>query len=258
MENSMRVLITGASSGIGREFALQYAAAGHDLVLVARNAERLHALAADVHSQFGVDAQVLAADLSNRAQLTTVEERLRSDSAPIDLLVNNAGFGTTTSFGTADLSREQEMLEVLVVAVMRLTAAALPNMIKRRSGGVIVVSSVAGWMPGGTYSAAKAWATTFVESIAGELRKTGVSAMALCPGFTVTEFHERAGIEREAVPRFLWLDVRDVVASAIRDYSRGKVVCTPSLRYKALGLFMRTLPRWIWRALNVGLSGPRR
>lgn len=254
----MRVLVTGASSGIGREFALQYAAAGHDVVLVARNAQRLHALAADIHARFGVDAQVLAADLTDRQQLSAVEDRVRSESSPIDILVNNAGFGTTTAFRNGDITREQEMLDVLVVAVMRLTSAALPAMIKRRQGGVIVVSSVAGWMPSGTYSAAKAWATTFVESLAGEVRKTGVRIMALCPGFTVTEFHEHAGIERESVPRFMWLDVRDVVRTAIRDFGRGSVVCTPSIRYKALGVVMRTLPRWVWRAMNLGLSGQRR
>jgi len=254
----MRVMITGASSGIGREFALQYAAAGCDLVLVARNAERLHALAADVHAQHGVDAVVMPADLSDREQLASLEQRLRSDSAPIDILVNNAGFGTTSAFARADVTREQEMLDVLVVAVMRLTAAALPGMIARGRGGVIVVSSVAGWLPSGTYSAAKSWATTFVESIAGELRHTGARIMALCPGFTLTEFHEHAGIPQSAVPRFMWLDVSDVVREAIRDFGHRKIVCTPSLRYKALGLLMRTTPRWVFRAMNLGLSGQRR
>lgn len=254
----MRVLVTGASSGIGREFALQYAAAGHDVVLVARNAEKLHALASDIHARFGVDAQVLIADLTDRAQLAAVEERLKNDSSPIDVLVNNAGFGTVAPFREVDLAREQEMLDVLVVAVMRLSAAALPGMIKRNRGGVIVVSSVAGWFPSGTYSAAKSWATVFSESVAGELRNTGAHIMALCPGFTVTQFHETAGLNPTDVPRFMWLDVRDVVAAAIRDFGRRKVISTPSLIYKTMGLVMRSTPRWLWHKLNMGLSAQRR
>mgnify|MGYP006275371699 CR=1 FL=1 len=254
----MRVLITGASSGIGREFALQYAAAGHDVVLVARNAEKLHALAADIHARFSVGAQVLVADLTERGQLATVEARLRDDASPVDVLVNNAGFGTVAPFREVDLAREQEMLDVLVVAVMRLSAAALPGMIKRNRGGVIVVSSVAGWFPSGTYSAAKSWATVFSESVAGELRNTGAHIMALCPGFTVTQFHETAGLDPTSVPKFMWLDVRDVVAAAIRDFQRGKVISTPSLRYKTLGWVMRSVPRGVWHKLNMGLSAQRR
>lgn len=253
-----RALITGASAGIGAEFARQLAASGHDLVLVARGAERMQALADELGTAHGISCEVIAADLSDRGDISRIEQRLRDDSNPVDVLVNNAGFGTTQGFTGGDLIAEQEMLDVLVTSVMRLTHAALPGLQKRGRGGVIVVSSVAGWMPGGTYSAAKAWATTFAESVAGEVKRHGVKVMALCPGYTVTEFHARAGIDRDAVPKFMWLDVRSLVRSALRDFSAGRVVSTPSTRYKVLGWFMRSVPRSVMRAANVGLAGRRR
>ena len=251
-------LITGASSGIGEEFAHQLAQQRYDLVLTARGTEQMERLAAKLREKHGVQVQVLTADLSQRGGMAVVEQRLLSDEDPIDLLVNNAGFGTTAPFVGGHVQHEQEMLDVLVTAVMRLTHAALPGMVRRRRGGVIIVSSVAGWMPSGTYSAAKAWATTFAESLAGEVRRAGVRVMALCPGYTVTKFHERANIAREAVPSFMWLSSESVVRSALRDFRAGRPVSTPSVRYKSLGLLMRSVPRWVMRAANVGLSGQRR
>jgi len=251
-------LITGASSGIGEEFARQLAQQKYDLVLVARSAEKLERLAHKLAEKYGVQTQVLIADLANRDGMAVVEQRLLSDEDPIDLLVNNAGFGTTAPFVGGPIDQEQEMLDVLVTAVMRLSHAVLPRLVRNRRGGVIIVSSVAGWMPGGTYSAAKSWATTFAESLAGEVRRKGVKIMALCPGFTVTGFHERASIDRNAVPKFMWLDCEAVVRSALRDFRAGKAISTPSVRYKSLGLVMRSVPRWVMRAANVGLSGQRR
>lgn len=252
------VLVTGASSGIGEEFALQLAQQRYDLVLVARSSDKLERLAGKLREKHGVQVQVITADLASREGMAVVEQRLRTDEDPIDLLVNNAGFGTTEPFVGGHVDGEQEMLDVLVTAVMRSTHAALPRMVQRRRGGVIIVSSVAGWMPSGTYSAAKAWATTFAESLAGEVRRKGVRVMALCPGYTITGFHERAKIDRDAVPRFMWLDCAAVVRSALRDFQAGKPVSTPSIRYKSLGLIMRSVPRWVMRAANVGLSGQRR
>ena len=253
-----RALITGASAGIGAQFARQLAADGYDLVLVARGVERMRALGDELTAAHGITYEVMAADLSRREDIEHIEERLRSAAQPIDVLVNNAGFGTTQRFTGGDLTAEQEMLDVLVTSVLRLTHAALPGMQERGRGGVIIVSSVAGWMPGGTYSAAKAWATTFAESVAGEVKRHGVRVMALCPGYTVTEFHARAGIDGDAVPRFMWLDVRSLVASALRDFRSGRVVSTPSIRYKLLGWVMRSVPRSVMRAANVGLAGRRR
>ncbi len=253
-----RALITGASAGIGAQFARQLAADGYDLVLVARGVERMHALGDELTAAHGITYEVMAADLSQREDISRIEERLRSTEQSIDVLVNNAGFGTTQRFTGGDLTAEQEMLDVLVTSVLRLTHAALPGMQERGRGGVIIVSSVAGWMPGGTYSAAKAWATTFAESVAGEVKRHGVRVMALCPGYTVTEFHARAGIDGDAVPRFMWLDVRSLVSSALRDFRSGRVVSTPSIRYKLLGWLMRSVPRSVMRAANVGLAGRRR
>lgn len=253
-----RALITGASAGIGAEFARQLAASGHDLVLVARGVDRMQALAGELSERHGVACEVIGADLSDRADISRIEQRLRDDTDPVDVLVNNAGFGTTQRFTGGDVTAEQEMLDVLVTCVMRLTHAALPGMEARGRGGVIIVSSVAGWMPGGTYSAAKAWATTFAESVAGEVKRHGVRVMALCPGYTVTEFHARAGIDGQAVPKFMWLDVAALVRSALRDFAAARVVSTPSVRYKFLGWFMRSVPRSVMRAANVGLSGRRR
>ena len=153
-------LITGASSGIGEEFARQLAADGYDLVLVARSTERLEKLSGHLREKHSIQTQVLTADLATRDGMAVVESRLSSGEDPIDLLVNNAGFGTTAAFVGGDIDGEQQMLDVLITSVMRLTHAALPRMVNRERGGVIIVSSVAGWMPSGTYSAAKAWATT--------------------------------------------------------------------------------------------------
>lgn len=251
-------LVTGASSGIGEEFAHQLARQQYDLVLTARSTDQLERLATMLRNKHSVQVQVLTADLAQREGMALVEQRLRSNEDPIDVLVNNAGFGTTAPFIGGDVQQEQEMLDVLVTAVMRLTHAALPTMVRRRRGGVIIVSSVAGWMPSGTYSAAKAWATTFAESLSGEVRRAGVRVMALCPGYTVTGFHSRASIDPDAVPKFMWLKSEQVVSSALRDFRAGRPVSTPSIRYKSLGIIMRSVPRWVMRAANVGLSGQRR
>lgn len=249
-------LVTGASAGIGAEFARQLAAQKHNLVLVARSTHRLESLAQELRHNHGVEVDIITADLSDRAGIALIEERLHT--TPIDVLINNAGFGTTQRFSGGDLQPEQEMLDVLVTSVLRLTHAALPGMEERGRGGVIIVSSVAGWMPGGTYSAAKAWATTFAESVAGEVKRSGVTVMALCPGYTVTEFHSRANIDESVVPKFMWLDVESLVKAALRDFRKGRAVSTPSLRYKFLGLIMRSVPRWVMRSANVGLSGRTR
>jgi short-subunit dehydrogenase len=168
----------------------------------------------------------------------------------VEILVNNAGFGVLQSFSTGNLDAEQQMLDVLVTAVMRLTHAALPGMIARGSGAVLNISSVAGWITGGTYSAAKAWVTVFSESLATELAGTGVHVTAVCPGFTHTEFHQRASMEIDGIPEWMWLDAQEVVDRALRDVRKGRPVSVAGSQYKALSLAAQYLPRPLVRALG--------
>lgn len=236
-------VITGATSGIGLAFVRQLAASGHDVVLVARDVERLEKLAAELRSQHGVDAEILPADLSTSAGTALVENRLRDDGRPVDLLVNNAGFSLRRRFLANDIADEERMLDVLVRAVLRLTLAAVPGMVQRGRGAVVNVSSVAGFVPRGTYGAAKAYVTAFTEGVASALAGTGVRAMVLIPGFVRTELHDRAEIDMSALPSYLWLDADDLVRAALRDLARGKTVSVPGVIYKAFAIMMPRLPR---------------
>jgi hypothetical protein len=235
-------LVTGPTAGIGRSFARQLAESGHDLVLVARNEERLAELAAELRAAHGVGVEVLPADLADRASLAAVERRLGDRDRPVDLLVNNAGFGLKGRFLDNDVETEQAMLEVLVTAVLRLSHAALGAMADRGTGGIINVSSVAAFLPRGTYSAAKAWVNSFSEWAANEYRDRGVTVTALCPGFTKTEFHERMGVGRGSAPDFMWLDADDLVATALKDFEKGKTFSIPSAQYKAITTMARVVP----------------
>lgn len=235
-------LVTGATAGIGREFAEQLAARDHDLVLVARDASRLERTAAELRERYGVEAEVLAADLGDREQLARVEARLADAERPVDVLVNNAGFGLKGRFLDNTIEQEQAHLDVLVVAVMRLTHAALGPMVARGSGDVVNVSSVAGFLPRGTYSAAKAYVTSFSEWAHHEYAAAGVRVMALCPGFVRTEFHQRMQVGRGSAPEFLWLQAPDLVRAALADLEAGKAVSVPSLKYKAIVTGARYVP----------------
>lgn len=247
-------LITGATSGIGLAFARALAYRGHDLVLVARDEARLAQTAQELRLA-RVEVEVLAADLADRAALAGVEARLRDADQPVEFLVNNAGFGVPQRFVGGDLDAEQAMLDVLVTAVMRLTHAALPGMVERGSGAVLNVSSVAGWITGGTYSAAKAWVTVFSESLAVELASTGVHVTAVCPGFTHTEFHQRAGMDMGALQEWMWLDADQVVDQALRDVRRGRPVSVAGPLYKVLAVATQYLPRPLVRTVGARRPG---
>jgi short-subunit dehydrogenase len=239
-------VVTGATAGIGREFAEQLGARGHDLLLVARDRQRLAATADALAATHGVTAEAFPADLSRDEDVTRLAERLAA-SPRLTLLVNNAGFGSRGRLAEADIGRQEAMLRLHVLAPMRLTRAALPVLIAGRNGGVINVSSVAGFIYSAgnvNYCATKAYLTTFSEGLAAELHGTGVRAQALCPGFTRTEFHGRMPGPPEQHPRFLWLSARTVVEYSLRCLERGRpVVCVPGLRWRLLVGAIRLMPR---------------
>lgn len=235
-------LITGATAGIGLSFARELASRGYDIVLVARDVQRLQETAAHLRTAYDVDTEVLPADLTNRDQLGTVEARLADPNRPIDLLVSNAGFGLKKPFLVNSVEAEQQMLDVLVVAVMRLMHAALGPMSARGSGAIINVSSVAGYLPRGTYSAAKAYVTSLSRWAHTEYAGKGVRVMALCPGFVKTEFHERMQVSRKSAPGFMWLDADRLVRDALDDLDANKSVSVPSALYKTIVGASRFVP----------------
>jgi short-subunit dehydrogenase len=250
MSSPGTALVTGATAGIGLEFAHQLSRRGHDLVLVARDVERLEKTAAELRAS-GVSVEVLPADLADRAQLATVERRVADPDRPVDLLVNNAGFGLKGRFLTNDVALEQAMLDVLVTAVMRLSHAALRAQTARGRGGVINVSSVAAFLPRGTYAAAKAWVNQFGRWAAAEYRPAGVTVTTLCPGFTKTEFHQRMGVRRGT--GFLWLEPAFLVERALADFDRGVVISVPGTQYRVITTLTRLVPaRLLQRLQSIG------
>jgi short-subunit dehydrogenase len=246
-------LITGASAGLGAEFARQVAARGDDVVLIARSRERLEAIAQELRARHGVRAEVIVADLTDPADVERVARRVASTDEPIDLLVNNAGLGQGRAFVTNSLDAELAALDVMVRAVMILTHAACGAMASRAKGGILNVSSVATWMGSGTYAAHKAWVTSFTEGVSGEVRGTGVTVTAVLPGLTRTEFHDRAGITSyDKAPEGSWLKADFVVRKALEASAQGRVLVTPSARYAVLAWVARTAPRSWTRAFSRG------
>ncbi|MCU1415915.1 MAG: short-chain dehydrogenase [Schumannella sp.] len=246
-------LVTGGSSGIGAEFARQLAARGHDLILVARDQARLDAVAAELRTP-GREVETMAADLSNPKDTDRVAARLADTAKPVDILINNAGYGLKTKLVNPDVAEHDDAYAVMVRAVWVLSAAVAPGMKQRGHGVIVNVSSIASQLSMGGYSAMKAWVQTYTESLANELKGSGVTVTALMPGWVRTEFHQRASIRGSSIPGALWLDSEYLVRECLRDVDRGKVVSMPSVRYRPLSWLLRHLPRSTVRTISRRIS----
>jgi len=247
-------LITGASSGLGAEFARQLAARGYHLVLTARREELLTALALELQQKYGVSCDIIVADLAESNGIQQVEAHLATLNS-VDILVNNAGFGTNGLFSEVSAARHEDMVHVHILASLRLCHAALPKMLGQGRGSIINVASVAAFLPmigNVNYSASKAYLVTFSEALHREVREQGVVVQALCPGFTYTGFHdtpEYSSFDRNEVPRSWWMTAEEVVAASLRALPQGQSVCIPGWRYRAfvmLGKNRRALALISW------------
>ncbi len=244
-------LITGATAGIGESFTRLLAQNGYNLVLVARDLPRLQERATALESKFDISTVVLQADLSTDEGCSMIEQYIRDNQ--IDVLINNAGFGINKAFTVSQLDAEQALLDVLVRTPMRLMHVALPGMKERDKGVIINVSSVAGWIAGGTYSAAKSYLTVLSESLHTELTGTKVKVSALCPGFTRTEFHQRGRMSMKGLPGFMWLNADKLVEQSWKDAVNGKAVSVPGWQYQLLTFVMRYAPRPMVRKIGMNV-----
>lgn len=237
-------LITGASSGLGAEYARQLAARGADLVLVARGRDALDELASVIRADYSVAVEVLRADLVDPKQLARVVKRIEDSQRPIEVLVNNAGFGLPLAFEDNAVDDEVTHLRLHVEVAMRLMHAAVGPMLERGHGRILNVASVAGFIPRATYGACKGWLISFSRWANARYAPRGVTVTAVCPGFTHTDFHARMGLAQgeEGVPGWMWLDAPAVIDQSLRDAARGRAVSVPSLRYKAIVAASRFLP----------------
>ena len=249
-------LVTGATAGIGESFTRLLAENNYNLVLVARDVSRLQERASQLQSQFNVQTHIIQADLSTDAGCAAVEQYITSNQ--IDVLINNAGFGINKAFTMSELKAEQEMFDVLVRTPMRLMHGVLPGMKQRNKGVVINVSSVAGYIAGGSYSAAKSYLTVISESLHTELADTNIKVSALCPGFTRTEFHQRGRMSMKGLPNFMWLNSDKLVAKAWSDALKGKAVSIPGWQYQILVFVIHSLPRSIIRKVGMNLRAKQR
>lgn len=249
-------LVTGGTAGIGAAFARTLAARGWDLILVARDGARLERSAADLRDS-GVEVDVLIADLAVDDDVSRVAARLADRERPVDLLVNNAGYGPKSPLRDGDLAESRHAIGVMLEAPLVLTAAVVPGMIQRGTGAIINVASVAGYVPMGLYSAIKSWLRVYSESLYNDLYGTGVTVTALMPGWVRTEFHERAQIRASSIPGFMWLDADKLVDTCLRDVQRRRAISTPSVRYRAATWLLRHLPRGVVRSIARGMSSGR-
>jgi len=246
------VLITGASSGIGRELALLFAASGSGLVLVARREDRLRELSRELSSRFGVQVRVLAKDLTLPSACHEIAEKLRTEGIRIDVLVNNAGFGDRGAFAALGLERQMQMVQVNIGVVTELTRRLLPGMIERGRGGILNVASAAAFQPGpfmSVYYASKAYVLHFSEGIAEELAGTGVSVTCLCPGPTASEFGTEAHMEGSRLFSMGTASADAVARAGYEGFRAGRVIVVPGLRNKLIAFSVRTGPRALVRKI---------
>jgi uncharacterized protein len=237
-----RALITGATAGIGVEFARQLAARGADLVLVARDQGRLDSVARELGDAHGVTVETLSADLHDPDDVARVDARLAQADASIDILINNAGYGLRADVSTTDPEDEQRHLAIHVGVPLRLSQTALKRMLVAGGGRIVIVSSVAAFTPRGTYGAAKAWGISFARWANLTYRSRGVSVTAVAPGFVRTEFHERMRVDVSGIPAALWLDAPTVVRQSLRAVERRRSVVVPTLRWRVIAAAARWLP----------------
>ena len=249
-------LVTGATAGIGESFSRLLASHKYNIVLVARDMPRLEERAHGLEQKFGVKTHVIQTDLATDEGCALIEKFIEENH--IDVLINNAGFGTNKSFTISDLHTEQQLLDVLVRTPMRLMHRVLPQMKERNSGVIINVSSVAGYIAGGSYSASKSYLTVLSESLNTELSSTNIKVSALCPGFTRTEFHQRGRMSMKALPNFMWLDADRLVEQSWRDALKGDAVSIPGWQYKILYFLVQSVPRSIVRKVGMNLRAKQR
>jgi short-subunit dehydrogenase len=249
-------IVTGPTAGIGAAYAKLLAAKGYNLVLVSRDLKRLKQTAADLTASHAIETQVLSADLTTDKGIATLADFIAKNE--IEVLINNAGFGLNSSFVKSSAADEQSVVNILVTAPMQLSHAVLPQMVARKSGTIVNVSSVAGYFAAGHYSAAKAYVTVLTESIHAEVGKHGVKVSALCPGFTKTEFHQRAKMKMDALPKFMWLDADFLVAQSWADAQAGKAISIPGWQYRVMVWIAQNAPRAWMRRTGITLRSKQR
>ena len=255
--NDRTALITGASSGIGRAFSNRLARDGYRLILVARRADRLEALAKEFGELYGAGFEVFPADLTRSEELLAVEDRIAGETS-LELVINNAGFGTVGRFAELDAGGEEAEIRLNVLAPLRIARAALPGMIERGRGAIVNLSSMAGFAPApymATYAATKAFVTSFSEGLHDELEGTGVTVQALCPGFTRTEFQDVAGARTDDIPSFAWQEADEVVAASLAGLEKGTLVLVPGFANQAVSTLTTAMPRsWARRVLGAAMK----
>nr|WP_221243747.1 SDR family NAD(P)-dependent oxidoreductase [Micrococcus sp. TA1] len=257
-KNAPTALVTGATAGLGAEFARQLAGQGQDLVITGRDPIALVGKARGLEAQYGVSVETLTVDLATREGVDVVAARIRSREQPITMLVNNAGAGLSTEFHESEAEDEVAMLRLLVEAPMLLSHAAIQSFLARGGGRIINVSSVAGLIPDGSYGAAKSWAVAFSRWANTRYKSSGVTVTALCPGLVRTEFHQRAGIDTSKRPRWAWMDADDVVREGLTAAADGRSVCVPSRRYRSLMTAARFSPDAVLERLSRSEAKSRR
>ena len=241
-------LVTGTSVGIGSSFCNLLAKDGFNIVMVSRDEKRMESQADNLRRSYGVEVEVIVADLSKIEDIRRIQSRCSDLGSPIEVLVNNAGFGIDGDFDVSRIADQEAMIQVMINAPMILTHSVISGMKSRKKGYIINVSSVAAFMAGSTYCATKSCLTVFSESLYGNLTKHGVHIHAICPGFTRTEFHQRMGQDVSGVPNIFWLSADRVARDAWRAVRNGMPLKIPAPQYKILVALHRYAPRSIVRS----------